>query len=560
MTNAAQTTAWHDLEQAPQKRSRVLTKFMHQQEIQRPGAHQRAGLTPVRMLAPTQKRNYAAAAVNTLTQGWSTVGTSANSDIFRALDALRARSRGLAQNDEYVKKWLAMVSANVIGHSGVRLQSRVFTAPDQPDNLANNAIEAAWGEFSKVCDAAGRQSLVDMCQTSIKGCATDGELLMQFVRGKDAGNAFNLALQLLDPARIDTNLNRDASTGQNQIRMGVELNRFGRAVALHLRLRNPGDVYSQAQGQSLSTHERVPAEDIIHGFIVDHPEQVRGVPWAHAAMQRLNNRGGYEEAAIIAARVGASKMGFFTTPDGSAAPVSTGVVDDGSEPGDQPLVMDADAGTFQSLPEGVNFTPFNPDYPSAMFADFIKANLRGTASGLLVSYHALANDLEGVSFSSIRSGTLEERDYWMVLQRWFIDRVLERIYTEFLTAGLSFGQIRLPNGSALPASKREKFAAHDWQARSWEWVDPRSDIEADIAAINAGLKAPQQVAAKLGMDYEDLLDAIKRAQDMREQKGIQLPGALSGQQQAAAAGMAAAAAAAGGNTNTNTSEPKGKTP
>ncbi len=204
--------------------------------------------------------------------------------------------------------------------------------------------------------------------------------------------------------------------------------------------------------------------------------------------------------------------------------------------------MDADPGVFQTLPEGVNFTPFNPDYPTAMYADFVKANLRGVASGLGVAYHTLANDLEGVSFSSIRSGTLEERDAWMLIQEWFSQSFLDRVHAEFMQSALAFGQIALPNGSTLPITKLDKFSQHAWQPRRWEWVDPLKDIEADIAAINAGLKSPQSVAAKLGLDYEDLLVEIKAAEDLRKTMGVELANTPNPQQLAAAAGAAASAA------------------
>jgi capsid protein len=94
-----------------------------------------------------------------------------------------------------------------------------------------------------------------------------------------------------------------------------------------------------------------------------------------------------------------------------------------------------------------------------MYADFVKANLRGVASGLGVAYHALANDLEGVSFSSIRSGTLEERDAWMLIQEWFSQSFLDRVHAEWLQSALAFGQIALPNGSTLPITKLDKFSA-----------------------------------------------------------------------------------------------------
>lgn len=529
MSRTATIAPWYNQRAVSQKHSVVLGKWLQQ----RPGGIERSGITPVTLIPP-HKRSYAAAQVNRLTQGWSTASASANSDIHRALDAVRARSRKLAYDDEYVKKWIAMVATNVVGPDGFRFQARVYDAPKKPDTLANDAIESGWQKFCKkgVCDVTGKLSMVDLEQLGIKAAARDGEYLFRFIRGADAGNAFGLALQMLDVDRLDTQFNRPAEGAANAIRMGVELNRYGRPVAYHLRTSHPGDLYQQTAGGQTSTHQRIPAEDILHDFIADRPEQVRGMPWAHAAMLRLNNLGGYEEAAVIAARVGASKMGFFTTPDGQAQAIASG--EEGGA-----LTMDADPGTFQTLPEGVAFTPFDPDYPAAMYADFVKANLRGVASGLLVAYHSLANDLEGVSFSSIRSGTLEDRDVWMMIQRWFAQSFLDRVHAEFLRAGLAFGQITMPNGSPLPLAKIDKFADHTWQGRRWEWVDPRADIDADIAAINAGLKSPQSVAAKLGLDYEDLLLEIKAAEDLRKAIGITLPSELLQQQQATGAAAAA---------------------
>lgn len=535
-------TPWYDASRVAQKSSVVLGKWLQQ----RPGAQERAGLTPVKLLTPQrtgQRRNYAAAQVNRLTQGWSTISASANSDIHRSLDAVRARSRKLANDDEYVKHWLTMVVTNVVGPNGFRFQARVYDAPSKPDTLANDAIESAWDRFCKkgVCDVTGRHSMTGLQQLGIKAAARDGEYLFYIVRGSAAGNPFGLAFQQLDIDRLDTQLNKPAEGGYNAIRMGVEVNGFGRPVAYHLKNAHPGDLYQATSGIRGSTHARIPAEDIIHDFVSDRPEQVRGMPWAHAAMIRLNNLGGYEEAAVIAARVGASKMGFFTTPDGQAEVVSTGA-DDDSDGGT--LTMEADAGTFQTLPEGVKFESFDPDYPAAMYADFVKSNLRGIASGLGVAYHALANDLEGVSFSSIRSGTLEERDTWTLIQEWFSQSFLDRVHAEFMKAALGFGQILLPNGSALPLSKLDRFEKHAFQGRRWEWVDPLNDIQADIEAMNARLKSPQSVAAKLGLDYEDLLVEIKAAQTMREAMGITLPSEVAAV--AAAAGAAAAGKPAAG--------------
>lgn len=476
-----------------------------------------AGAAPAPAARP-QRRSYAAAQVNRLTEGWTTTSLSANADIHASLDSLRARSRQLFRDDPYAKKFGTLVATNVVGAAGFQLQARCYDPSGTPDTLANAAIEAAYADWCEVADAAGRSTFAGICRTAELTVARDGECLIRFVRGADSGNRFGLALQLLDVDRIDTALNRPAEMGYGQIRMGVEVSAFGRPLALWLRSRHPGEVYQAAGDLRGGTHVRVPADDVVHYFVADRAEQFRGVPWMHASMLRMNNLHGYEEAAIVASRVGASKMGFFTGPDG--ADLSTLADSDSMGDGTGELYTEAEAGSFGTLPPGTSFTPFDPDYPSAMFADFCKANLRGIASGLGVAYHALANDLEGVSFSSIRSGTLEERDQWMMLQQSFIDGVLKPIYREWIGSALAFGQITLPNGSALPLAKRDKFSRHLWQGRRWEWVDPLRDIQADIAAIDAELQSPQRVAAKLGRDYEDLLEELAQAAQARQRAGL----------------------------------------
>jgi lambda family phage portal protein len=472
-----------------------------------------------RTLPHAARRTYAAAQSNRLTDGWTTTSLSSTASLLGQLDVLRARSRQLHKDNEYAERYQQLVSANIVGPQGFRFEARV-TEPDgtTPDNLANAAIEQAWARWSArgSCEASGRLSLREVCHLLIKAAACDGEYLARWVRGTDARNPFGLAIQVLDVNRIDTQLNRSAAEGVNAILMGIEVDTLLRPVAYHLRPAMQGDIYHLARNPAPA--QRIPAEDILHGFVADTPEQVRGVPWMHAAMLALNNLGGYQEAAIIASRIGASKMGFFTTPEGQ--PDTLAVEGDGTA--EQPFTTDAAPGQFDVLPEGYQFQSFNPEYPVAMFGEFVKANLRGIASGLGVTYHGLANDLEGVSYSSIRSGTLEERDGWMVLQQWFIDAFLEPVFTEWLRYALAMGQCTMPNGSALPLAKLDKFQAHSFQGRRWAWVDPLKDVEADIKAMQAGLRSPQDVAAGMGSDLETVLQQIQAANAMADRYGVTL--------------------------------------
>ena len=64
---------------------------------------------------PQGRRDYNAAMLSRLTASWTTTNLSANSDIYRNLDVLRARSRDLAQNNVYARQFIKMVADNVVG-------------------------------------------------------------------------------------------------------------------------------------------------------------------------------------------------------------------------------------------------------------------------------------------------------------------------------------------------------------------------------------------------------------------------------------------------------------
>ena len=457
------------------------------------------------------KRSFEAAKSSRLNSGWSTANTKIDAELRGDLTALRARARDLSINNDYARKFLAMMTDNVVGPNGFTLQSQVADPSGKADSLARQAIETAfwnWGRAGE-CETSAKMAFADFCRLYIRTVARDGEVLVRRVR--DRKFTFGYRLQMLDIDRLDVQHNELLSSG-NIVRMGVELDNYGAPVAYWLLKRHPGEYMQQNTGAV--TRERIPAAEIFHSFIADRPEQTRGFPWMASAMMRMNMLHGYEEAAVVAARNGASKMGFFTSPDGSAAPLSDGEDEVGN------FTTTAEAGTFDVIPQGYTFQQYNPDYPTQNYDSFVKSCLRGIASGLGISYNTLANDLEGVNFSSIRSGTLSERENFMVIQNWMIETFLRPMFTDWLESALLKGVVVMPNGSALPPGKLGKFNVHNWQGRRWQWVDPLKDIEASVAAIKAGLSAPQIVAAQMGLDIEDVIDALQQANEMALAAGL----------------------------------------
>jgi lambda family phage portal protein len=224
--------------------------------------------------------------------------------------------------------------------------------------------------------------------------------------------------------------------------------------------------------------------------------------------------GGFEKAALVNARVSAAKGGFFEWQEGY------GPEDDEGEE----IYMEAEPGAFQELPAGVKFNPWNPQYPSGEFAPFHKAMLRGIASGLGVSYVNLANDLEGVNFSSIRQGTLDEREHWKELQEWLIESLIEPVFAAWLPRALLAGRITVdtPRGPRpLRAERIDKYRAVEWQPRRWDWIDPNADVKAAVASKNNLLASPGQIIRDRGRDPDSVWQEIGR--DIQAMRAAGIP-------------------------------------
>jgi lambda family phage portal protein len=451
------------------------------------------------------RRSFASGDMDNLFGNFSGSSMTADGELLASLDMMRARSRKLAMDSDYARKFLALVKANVIGASGIRLMPQVRGNDGALDESDNRVLERGWQSWGKRdnCTVGGDLSWLDVQQLFVETVARDGECLVRLVR--NYGDNFGFALQVLEADALDSQMNRELDGG-SYITLGIEKDKFGKPVAYHLRARaKTGGCYAYNGGN----YERVPASDIIHAFRAERPSQSRGIPWLNTAIRRLRMLAGFEEAELVAARVAASKMGFYVTPTGDE------YVGD-SEDDDGTLVSTVEAGTFEELPAGTTVETFDPAHPASGVADFVKVVLRGAAAGLGVSYNSLANDLEGVNFSSIRSGVLEEREQWRVLQQWVIEVLHARVYEAWLKEAL----LRDAFAVHLPPAKFDKFARVSWIPRGWAWVDPLKDQKAAQLGLQLGVTTRAEIAATQGRRLEDVFEQLQREHLLAEQYGL----------------------------------------
>lgn len=450
---------------------------------------------------------------------------NANREIRWTLSTMRMRSRTLERDDPYAQRFLKMVEINVVGHNGVAMQSRagdIGPGPDYkfvPDSAANSIIEREWAAFSRLgmFDITGKLSRAMFERLLIRTIARDGEVLVKIVADQKARHG--IKFQMLEADWLDERLNEDLPNG-NRIVMGVEMDPAGKPVAYWLHENHPGDT-KRGTGKRI----RYTVDQIRHYFIAERPEQVRGVPWMHAALNRLYQLGEFDDAAILAARLGADKFMVLEDENGEAASMADGSlsVSDSSAPsvdeGSGALYFQSQKGSIDILPRGTKLADFNPNYPSDQYGPFTLAALRGVSSGLNVSYESLSNDREGVTWTSIRHGVLDDREMWKGVQEWFIETWSWDGFTVWLDSSLLSPFKPL---NYLPAGKRDKFLAPSFQGRRWDWVNPKDDIEAKEKALQLRITSHRRVLAEQGLDIEEVLAEIDEDRALAAKYGIDL--------------------------------------
>ncbi len=446
------------------------------------------------------KRTFHAANTGNLYSSWVLAQTSADVDIKNDLRSIRNRSRDLMQNDDYAKRFKGLVKRNVIGKKGIKLQNRAKDLNGNLDKKANKQIEEAWKKWCKKgnCDVTGKHSFIDIQKLCIGAMAEDGEVILRKVRGYK--NDFAYALQIIEADHLDEQYNDK----DKNILLGIEYDDWGKPIAYHLHKKHPGNGQLEHTDNS---RERVPASDIIHLFLPIRISATRGVPWMHTAMTRVKMVNGYEEAELVAARVAASKGGFYKQSENSEE-YSGDTMINGTP------ANEITPGEFEVLAPGWDFQAYDPQHPNAAFKDFMKVVLRGIASGLDISYNSLVNDLEGVNFSSLRSGVLEEREVWEELQNWLSEHLLDDVFADWLKISLSIGTV------SLPFTKYEKFNSPEWLPRGFKWVDPLKDTQSNILLHKEGLKTHSMIFAEMGLDIEEVYEQLQKEKELREQYGI----------------------------------------
>jgi lambda family phage portal protein len=470
------------------------------------------------------KRAFAAAKNSRLTSGWLQGPVTLDSDLLAGLTSLRGRSREEAENNPYYDGFIRETCNNVVGPFGFQLVGEIRNRNGVRDKKANDLVEYHWQQWSKpkgFPSSSGKYSFRQVCNLWLSSLIKDGEFFAIEYPGYRR-SPYRYTIRFIDPDLVPVSLNTVATNG-NRIVMGIELDEFDAPIAYYVQTREDSGPFRVARFPELGTRKfyRVPAESMIHNYLPKAVIQTRGFPWVSSALLRFFHLNQYQEAELIAARAGASKMGWIT--EGEIGRPYLGDTDDEDLEDledESVLYEEFEPGVIGRLKPGQAFTAFDPTHPNQAFGDFTKSMLRGAAAGLGTSYNSLASDLEGVNYSSLREGKLREINTYMGLQEFCREHFLERVFDGWLTASMYAGLIAPAGGNPIPLEKKEKLSQVMFSPYRWEWVDPQKEGAAIDKAISNRTMSRSEAIRKRGKNPEDVFKEIADEDELLASLGI----------------------------------------
>lgn len=438
----------------------------------------------------SNKRAYEAAGKGRRVKNWKTSGASANGETELSIKSLRDRSRDLVRNNPYAKKAVNVLTTNVIG-SGLQP-----TPTGSKTQL--NKVKDIWRTWSQSIEGeAGRQmNFLGVQRLAFRSMVESGECLVRRVwRKTNTPGMAPFCLQVLEADFIDHSKTMLLPTG-GRIVQGVEFDGQGLRVAYWLFESHPGE----PSGMLSFGSKRVPAEDLIHLYVVDRPGQVRGVPFGVASFVRMRDLDSYSDATLVRQQIAACWVGFIQ--DGVAMENFTG-----GTTAPEYNIDRVEPGMIETLPAGKTIT-FGTPPPAEGYDSYTRTVLREIACAYGITYEALTGDLSNVNFSSARMGWLEFGKLVEELQDIvFVPQFANQVWGWFMEAAIIGGLIK----KSVPAT---------WTAPRRQFVDPLKETKALVEMVRAGFISWQEAVKQMGYEPDEVSAEMKADYEMFDNNGF----------------------------------------
>lgn len=437
------------------------------------------------------KRLYAAARPGM--GGWSPVDSDANEEIRSSSNQVRRKIRQLVRDFPYFSRAVDVLVSLHVGN-GFVLQSQAGQ-----DRAIRSAIEAVFKRWCDQADISGKLSFAELCQLAKRQECETGEYFFIKRRSNDPRRFIPFALQAIEADRL-TALGNPANRA-HEIDQGIEFNPLtGEVVAYWF--------------ESDTKPMRIEAKDVIHGFTMRRPGQLRGISPFAPGVLAAHELGDYLGAEIEGAKMAAKYLGFIETPDIAGFQNARGGAPVNQATGKRVETMEN--AILEYLKPGEKITMASNNRPGNNFEPFVRLVLRMLSVTTHVPYELLSGDYTGVNYSTMRVCRNDLAQILRVPQAHMISNLCTPIFREVLGDAVLSGKLNLPGYW----TDQTAFQKAKWIPTGMEPIDALKETNANVEQINNLLRSPQEITAARGRDFEEVLDEIQEAERMMTERQL----------------------------------------
>ncbi|CAG36311.1 phage portal protein [Desulfotalea psychrophila] len=399
--------------------------------------------------------------------------------------AIKKRSRQSERNNPTANGAIDAFVSNLVGTA--------ISPAWQIDNLLQKEeLESLWQDSQKQLDYVGFTDFYGQLELICRSMVRDGEgLAVIHELQPSLDNIVPIQIQPLESDHLDPNFN-DISPEGNEIRFAIEW-KAGKRYRYWLYDNHPGEVFLCADN---IRRIPVPAADVLHVFRLKRAGQCRGSGWLGSVITKLHDIDVYDDAELVRKKA-AALWGGFIYQDNQVASTSSNPF--GGTPGARSngvQSIELKAGHFPVLRDGMKIAFSESADVGNNYKEFMKTQFRLIARGIGITYEQLTGDLEGVTYSSIRSGLIEFRRLCeTIIARTLVFQYCRPIVDRWIRAAILNGCLKTITPGEYLANPR-LFHRVDWHPHGWDFTDPVKDRVAELMDIRSGIKSRRQVVAK----------------------------------------------------------------
>jgi lambda family phage portal protein len=475
--------------------------------------------------------------------GWRPVLRDSQDVVRSSYVTATARASEAIANSGWLAGGVQQAISSIMG-AGLRLNARPDTTVIDFDGLTNDKGEAidadgwarfverrweVWSNTPRECDAVGRQTINQMCKAALKQWFRSGEICAIIPHRKLPGGISGTKVMLMQSHRLSQRTN-----GLENLVQGVRMDAYGVPIAYVFEER--------AFGSFMITYQEVKAVDAIGRPQVIHvfeggPGEVRGISPLTPVIAVTRQYDQLSNATLTAAII----QTIFAATVESEVPTADFLqsLKSGAEQGLDGANLEAfleatkgwasgtqfdlaEAGKINHLFPGEKLRFNKSEHPNGNYEAFAKFLLREEARCLGLTFEEFTGDYTGATYSSVRMSTAQNHQITLDRRKNIAGGFLQPVYEAWLEEEIEEGRIKFPGGLEGFLAVRASAARADWRGPPKPQADDVKMANTHRLYKQMGIMPDELIAADLGLDIEDVYEALRREQLMRDKNGIDI--------------------------------------